>query len=448
MPTTAGSAPLQSQSQQPIGAAGAGTAGGEHLLQLREVSPTGTFQPTGITGAAGQQQSQAQHHPGRDAALTGATGATALGAYEAHKHHNEPQSAAQSYQPQSHSQHHAARDTTLAGATGATALGAYEADKHHNQHQAMQSDQVPQSATQAYQPQPRSQHHTGRDVALVGATGATGLGAYEAEKHHREHEASRGQAGPLAATSGNQTAGSSGDVDQLYSHYLDQSDGTAGVRHGKADKLLGRDEDTESSQQQHHYGRDTALVGGAGAAAYEAEKHHHGHTEEQQAERRLHKEQKHEAHEARREAHDHKFAEETHHDGKEKKHGGLLGFLHRDKTDEETPEEKDRRRHENDKAITASLAEHGLTRRERQHESHSEREARHHGEHQQLDSRGERSLDGDSLGEGEKHHHHINVSDQSGRNRLHKEPPASHPAAQSSEDPAFAANPTRDPAQF
>ncbi|KAN0106804.1 hypothetical protein V8E51_009680 [Hyaloscypha variabilis] len=139
-------------------------------------------------------------------------------------------------------------------------------------------------------------HHYGRDAAAAGVVGGA---AYEADKHHREHESNTlAQPSHLGATGQSTTTTTTNPQSSL------------------ADS---------STSKDHHYGRDAAVAGGVGGAAYEAEKHHKHDKDLTQAERDAKKEHKHEVKEAKKEH-------------KESK-GGLLGFLHRDKNKKYTPEE-------------------------------------------------------------------------------------------------------------
>lgn len=95
--------------------------------------------------------------------------------------------------------------------------------------------------------------HKGRD-ALGGA--AVGGAAYEAEKHHRDHQHGSGLEGdankPLPTAPGNHGIGTGA---------------------GTQNALAG--DNTTSTSSGHHLGRDAALVGGAGAVG---EHEHHKHS--------------------------------------------------------------------------------------------------------------------------------------------------------------------------
>ena len=339
------------------------------------VDSTSNTQTTGTTGAGKDKD----HHYGRDAGLAGAGGAAA---YEVEKHRNKNEPTQTSglsgtttsatagttpgatssntpiYDQQTGSSHHYGRDAGLAGAGGAAA---YEVEKHH------QNNNEPNEPTQAsgisgtsssnapsYDQQTGTGHHYGRDAGLAGAGGAA---AYEAEQHRDRHQ-------PTA-----------------------KADTSAYPSSGYDD----RDRTTD-----RHTGRDAALVGGAGAGAgavagteyskKEAEKAQKEHMKELEREQKnIHK------HEVKDEKKHEKALEkeekkEEQQDGK--KHGGLFGFLHRDKSDKDSKEEE--------------AGRHGS------------------GSHHGAEAAGVGAAGAGAVGltEHEKHEHE--------RNRLHKDPPASY----------------------
>jgi hypothetical protein len=187
--------------------------------------------------------------------------------------------------------HHLGRDTAVAGGVGAAA---YEADKHHREHEGTQpttghSTNYPSTATG---PQSSTvggdtskDHHYGRDAAVAGGVGEA---AYEAEKQHK-HDKDLTQA--------------ERDAKKEHKHELKEE-----KKHHHEEK---------EAQKDHHYSRDAAVVGGVGGAAYEADKHHKHDKDLTQAERDAKKEHKHELKEEKK----------HHHEEKEGKKGGLLGFL-------------------------------------------------------------------------------------------------------------------------
>ncbi|OQO05821.1 hypothetical protein B0A48_09916 [Cryoendolithus antarcticus] len=196
------------------------------------VLPTGgSSQRTNIDSIAdaplsGSQQTQPEHHYGRDAGIAGGAGALGLGAYEATKNRDAPTSSStgglSSHAPTTQSsnigattsstlpssstrqpEHHYGRDAGLAGGAGAAGIGAYEANKHHDStHTPVGNTPLTQAspATQAsatgpaYESTQPKEHHYGRDAAAVGGAGAAGYAVHEglddkkAEKLEKKHE--------------------------------------------------------------------------------------------------------------------------------------------------------------------------------------------------------------------------------------------------------------------
>lgn len=104
--------------------------------------------------------------------------------------------------------------------------------------------------------------HLGREAALAGGVGATGVGAYEAEKHHHGH------VNPSSASGTSMTgAPSTGYTDQHSSSGVDPR-----VDPTSRSDMTGKGND-------RHLGRDAGMAGTGGLAAYEAEKHHHARDE-------------------------------------------------------------------------------------------------------------------------------------------------------------------------
>lgn len=291
--------------------------------------------------------------------------------------------------------HHYGRDGALAGGAGAAGLGAYEAGRHHDKNQPTSATGTPSTTTSMTGPSTTGttdptmggvpttsrtdkDHHYGRDAGLAGAGGA-GLGAYEAEKHHKHDDPTSSSTYPST------TPGMTGT-------------GTTGVP-----------ESTRDNTRDHHTGRDAALAG-AGAGAYgaheyskhDAEKAEEERLKEQEAQhKQMEKDQK--AHEKEiakeQKAHDKAIAkeekahekamakEEKKHEKDEGKKGGLLGFLHRNREDKE---EKKLER-EDDHTGTKTAAGVGAV-----------------------------GAAGAAGYEADKHH------DEHERNRLHKDPPAGY----------------------
>merc|ERR1712230_202364 len=161
-------------------------------------------------------------------------------------------------------------------------------------------------------------HHYGRDAAVAGGVGTA---AYAAGRHHNQSE----------STDPSRVHGASTTTQDPYS--------TSSTQRSADDPAMDRSKD-------HHYGRDAAVAGGAagvGGAAYEADKHHR-EKELAKAQKEAEKEHKHDMKQAEKDhKHDVKRAEkhaEKEHKHHEKKKGGLLSFLHRDKSKKYSAEEE------------------------------------------------------------------------------------------------------------
>lgn len=277
-------------------------------------------------------------------------------------------------------------------------------------------------------------HHYGRDAGIAGAVAGVGVGATNQTDEHLP--------GPKDDTTGSRKFDSA-STQQPLSRTVDPSygrdpgltgAGTAGhhesqhqpsATSGMASQQPAYDERAHPTGS--HTGRDAALGAGAGAAAAaggqefskkEAEKEaERAHKEELKEQKAAHKEEekaaKHHQHEVekaeKKHQHDLEKAEKAHekkmekeeakhhkdeprHD--EKKHHGLLGFLHRDKSDKESKEEEAARK------------------------EHEERQA-HPGASTTATSAGGALAGTEGLSEMEKHER----AKEHDRNRLHKDPP-------------------------
>lgn len=252
-----------------------------------------------------------EHHYGRDAAVAGGTGAAGYGAYEATKSygdHPATQPTAslndQRYDPSApgahnpslgtsqrtsdqdqKTEHHYGRNAATVGGLGAAGAGTYAATRgndstlptstaeqhnnpfpathqlavaqqHYNSTPATQPTTVSpqQYPTQASQQPQDSQHHYGRDAAVVGGLGAAGAGAYAATRGDDRTQQ------PLAQQhTPHQPTQQSGVGQQQY-----PSGQSPQVPSGQASQ---HPQTTSATQQpQHHYGRDAAVAGGLGAA--------------------------------------------------------------------------------------------------------------------------------------------------------------------------------------
>ncbi|KAF2497279.1 hypothetical protein BU16DRAFT_538372 [Lophium mytilinum] len=376
-------------------------------------------------GGIGGSPRSSEHH-GRDAALgAGAIGAGGLGAHEYDQHRNtQPSSSVgeQRYDPSSTraqdstQQHHYGRDAALVGGAGATGLGADEAYKHYG-------DQVvggPEAGntTQSTQQQPHDSH-LGRDAALGGgALGAGAVGAHELSKHDEEKKHGLFSHKDKTAAEPSQSTQQAGYGDR-HSHTHDTTEprshkgeyaaagagvGAAGVgahelsKHDNTTQEKGglfhhKDQDTTATPTHHEYAT-TGVVGGMGSAGL-AEKHNHGQQgtadlsdPKAYDQKLLDRDAKHreEALAAKREMEE-KEAEKQR---KKESKGGLFGFLHRDKD---------------------------------KHAGETTDESRRSGEYGAAGA----GVGAAGIGAG------AYEADKSGRNKLHKDPPANHPAAQAGE---------------
>ena len=314
-------------------------------------------------------------HHGRDAGLGAGAGTLA---YEAERHHGQPTQSSTlpsttggsaydnmrgSTAPENRTtgnDHHYGRDAGLVGAGG---VGAYEVDKRLGSHDRSGIASTPQDQlagsghqpvssvfSEKHQPQPGHHHHggiiggggtadeqkirdrgdqriggehrTGRDAAMIGGgTAAAGDAAYEADKpgHH-------GRSGPGTASNasysssgyGNERAEDPGrDHHQWYANEFLEGGTTEPLFIGHSDEWYKKNE--AKFAQKQHAKEEKALE-----KEHSRELKHH--------EKALAKEEK--SHEKAIEK-----SEKSHDKQGEKKHGGLLGFLHRDKSDKTSKEE-------------------------------------------------------------------------------------------------------------
>ena len=430
---------------------------------------------TALTGAGAVGLNEAdKHHRGNETNRTTLNTTSGVGGQSLQASRNDPLvdptrsgnardesalfSAGSGHQPATTSDHHYKRDAGLASAGG---LGAYEAEKHLGSHKHSDPTSSPQDqlAGSGHQsaiatsssPDPSSiyrggQHHTGHHNAPESlAAGGLGTGAgvenragalagheypqRDVTGHGNEpyQDASRSHpVGRDAAAVGATGAGTGA----LASHEYSQRDAAG----------YGTEPYHEASRG-NHTGRDAAILGGAagagglvghGNAKKDAERLQKEHAREEKALEKEHsKEVKHHNKELAKDERDHEKAmekaekkhekavgkDEKKQEHGEKKHSGLLGFLHRDKPDKELKEEEARRQAatqpgsgEEEMAAGAGAIGPGS----------SGRYDALHGEH------GSQSGVHDSpmgIGSGPTTHEAYGDRD-SGHNKLHKDPPA------------------------
>lgn len=230
-----------------------------------------------------EEAHEQQHHYGRDAAVAGGAGAAGYGAYEVAKSYGEHPSTQpsaslhdQRYDPlvagahvpgstsattasatsPQDQQHHYGRDAAVVGGLGTAGAGAYAANRDHQlEHtraipggHSLDEQRYDPSASTHQANAPRSQHHYGRDAAVIGGAGALGAGAYAATRDHSQPQQ------PFAAQGYQESSTAQG---------LQQTNASP--------------QQISAPPGQHHYGRDAAVLGGVGAlgaGAYAATRDH------------------------------------------------------------------------------------------------------------------------------------------------------------------------------
>ena len=356
------------------------------------------------TSYSSEGQTQTGAHTERDPLAAGVAGARGIGGGD--------EAQGMDSEKGHHISHHTGRDAALEGGAGAGTLAGHEHSQRGPAHYGNQPYQIDSSG-----------HHTGRDTTVGGVAG-TGAASYEqtGRRHH---------VGKDTVAVGGAGAG----------HEYSQRDG-----YGNGAEAY------RGTSQEHHTGRDAAILGGAagvgGLAEHEYSKKdtaklqkEHG-KEEKALEKQHSKEIKHHNKELAKEEKAHETAieksekkhekaidkderkyekaiekDETKQDHGGKKHGGLLGFLHRDKPDKELKEEEVRRqaathpgRGEEELAAGASAT--GLESR-RGYDPLQEDHGSQSGVHDSPIG----------IGSGPTTHDAYGAHD-SGHNKLHKDPPA------------------------
>lgn len=410
-------------------------------------------------GSGHQPAAASDHHYKRDAGLAGAGG---IGAYEAEKHLGSSNSSnlamtpqdqlagsghqpavgtssspypSSSYQDGSQSQtgHHTERDSLAAGGVGAGATGGVdEAQKMRDYGRTDPGTQVREhqhpGASVATYPSPgygndtEKGHHTGRhtggDAALAG-----GAGALASHEYSQRDAAGYGNEPYQELSQSHLTSGDAAVV------------GQSGTGRGYGN------EPYQEASRGHHTGRDAAVLGGAAGAGGLAEHEHYRkdaeklqkeHAKDEKALEKEHsKEVKHHSKELAKEEKAHEKAieksekkhekaiekNEKKQEHGEKKHGGLLGFLHRDKPDKELKEEDSRRQAathpgRGEEEMAAGAGATGL-------ESRSGYDPLQ-GEHGSQSGAHDKPI---GIGSGPTTHDAYGAHD-SGHNKLHKDPPA------------------------
>lgn len=236
-----------------IGAGGAGLAEEEHH---RHNQTTTGQQSSTLPDRSLEGDHSKDHHYGRDAAVAGGVGGAA---YEADKHHKHDKdlTAAEKEQKREHKhelkeekrEHKAAEKEHKHEEKEHHGLLSFlhrdKKDKDHSVHdtRGTEGSLEGNSADQAA--------HDGK-YAAPGAAALGGAGAYEAEKHHGRHGTTH---------------------DNEVNKPLPTAPGNHGVGTGAGTQNALAGENTTSRQSQNFGARDAAAVGGAGALSHEG--HHH-----------------------------------------------------------------------------------------------------------------------------------------------------------------------------
>lgn len=302
--------------------------------------------------------------------------------------------------------HHAGRDAALVGGVGAGA-GALAGHESSQRDVAGYGNETYQGTSQG--------HHTGKESAVAGGQGA-GFG-YSNEPY--QEASGRHHTGRDTAAVGGAGVGAGA---------------LAGREHTQRDAAGYGTEPYQDISRDHHTGRDAVILGGAagagGLAEHEhskkdAEKLQKEHVKEENALEKEHsKEVKHhnkelakeeKAHEKAIEKSEKKHEKALEKDEKkhgEKKHGGLLGFLHRDKEPKESKEEEARRQGATPAGRSEEEGATGLDSRSGYDPLQ--------GEHGSQSGVHDTPI---GIGSGPTTHDAYGVHD-SGHNKLHKDPPA------------------------
>ena len=465
------------------GGAGAIGAGAYEASRSKAAEPASTAQTADMghssqPTSATQQPTQASSTPPSNTGLGTQTssvapqsGAVTSGPARVTEHDTPANYGTQTtpHDGQQEARHHYGRDAAVAGGVGAAGAGAYEASKHTDgssrdpQTTGIGHDiQQPSQASNTVSPQ-QPQHHYGRDAALAGGVGAVGAGAYEADKHIDDSNRASG----LRSGYDSQRA----EAPTQHPAHPAAVD-TTGTPSTTGTATHAPTQAREEPPQQHHYGRDAAVAGGAGAvgagAAYEYQQHEaekqakeaqaeaeKGAKQQQkelekrqaQADKDLKAQQKENEKEAKKEQKEHDKTVAA----AEKQHEKDLKKQEKEHDKAVAAEEKDHKKQEEKKLAAGTggaVAAGGATYEVEEHKDHKDkdqdeekhkkpgllekilhpRRSKEQSAEEAEAAENERTIRGKAQ-EHEDQPHGV-AADENGRHRLHKDPPASHPAAQ------------------
>ena len=426
-------------------------------------------------GSGHQPATTPDHHYKRDAGLVGAGG---IGASEARKHLFSSDHSNLAATPQDQLAGSGRQSTTGADSSSYPSpnfsrghlSGAHTVPEREHPGVSTATYPPPGHSNDS-EKEHHTSHHTGRDAAMIGG-GAAAVGSLASHEQSQGHTAGYGNEPYNSQLSGNHSSrevpigGEAGTESKSYEetqrgHHVGENTRAVGGVGAGAGALAGyerspRDaggygaEPYQSTSREHHTGRDAAILGGAagvgGLAEHEynkkdAAKLQKEHDKEEKAlekqhakeikhhEKELAKEEKaHEKaiersekkHEKAMETDDRKYEEamegdETKQGHEGKKHGGLLGFFHRDKPDKELKEEEAHRQAATHRKEGEMAAGAGVTGTESRH-----------GYDPLRDEHGSQSGVHDNpigIGSGPTTHDAYGAHD-SGHNKLHKDPPS------------------------
>ncbi|KAF2641928.1 hypothetical protein P280DRAFT_516939 [Massarina eburnea CBS 473.64] len=229
-------------------------------------------------------QGAGEHHYGRDAAIAGGLGAAGAGTYAAGKHHNEPTQAGGEVFPSEKSPYSSQKidpriDTKPSG-TSQQKFDASTTNKPQARDPTLTSG-VAQPISQNQTRDEKSEHHTGRNVALGTGAGAaaTTAGLYTSQR------ANEPDSGPASSTIGPHKSNVANALDprvqpdpELQKHHHaastvdDPAPKTVGPHTSDIANVMDPrvlpdpQKQTAAPKEEHHYGRNTAVAGGLGAA--------------------------------------------------------------------------------------------------------------------------------------------------------------------------------------
>lgn len=424
-------------------------------LDPRVKSVSETSHDSGVSEPKPSTTSDKDHRHGREAGLAGAGAVAAGTAYEAgrkqegysseqypHSGTSLPPSTATGTTGLTDSSSGVSKHET--GLKGDHGVASYEAEKHLGRHHKSGLGGNPSQAAKGESSsvgpistttEPSRDHNRG-NLSAAGAGAGVGVAALEAERLRQPHQTN--------PTDPSITAGSQ------QPHDYEGNRGSARDKTEATHKPFVQHDDTKPPSKGEHTGLAAVGAGagaGAGAAAgmseKEAKKLEKEHIKEEKAhEKEIEKEQKHHqkelekeqkhhqkevekehkalAKEEKKHHHDVEKEEKKHHHGvekeekkhhddedkTEKKHGGILGLFKRDKTDDELKREEVGRKYaEDDHTNVPSMAEVGMS---------------------------------------EKEKHALAKEHDHQRNRLHKDPPAGYYEQVAQNDPSQAPAPHGD----